>query len=159
MEPLTISRSVRIAAPAERVWDHLATGTGLAEWLADEVDADLALVPGEAGRLTESGRARRLVVTEADDDTRLAFTWWSEDQPDDVSTVVISLDREGEATTVTVTETLDPQARLALGSIGIGSDTLTEATVADLVDATGWDLRLDRLAQVAPRAACPTLRA
>lgn len=148
MQPLTTSRSVQIDAGTHRVWDALATGEGLTRWLAEDIEVEV--VPGGVGRLVDDrGIAHRLVVTEVEDGTRLGFTWWSDDQPDQASTVVITVEGDAENAQVVVTETLDPQARVAHGAMGARVDSVLDATVAHLAGIDGWAGRLGRLALVA----------
>ncbi len=147
MNPLTVTRSIRIQASVDRVWSSLATGDGLARWLADDVEVDV--VPGGAGRAVELDEAaRRIVVTEVLDGQRLGFTWWRETEPDDASQVVISIDGgNGDATTVTVVETLAPAARRAAGAIGACSDSIATARVDQLIVVDlAWRSRLEVLA-------------
>lgn len=152
MEPLTVTRRIRLDADLHRVWDVLRHDDGLSGWLAHRVELDVA--PGAAGRLVDAdGRRRAVVVTEVADGERLGFTWWDEDRPDAASSVVLTLEGDGEATTVTVTETLDAGPVAAAGSIGGGGSLLAEASVEALfatVDA--WGARLGRLAGLAAPA-------
>ena len=149
MEPLTITRSVRIDADVDRVWTSVADGQGLAGWLGGEVD--VVVEPGAAGRLVEHGGAtRRLVVTEVDDHRRVGFVWWDQDDPADASRVVISVEGDGTGTLVTVTETVDP---VAAGALGGRASTIGEARVDDLLGLEArWDDRLGQLLGVATSA-------
>ena len=146
MEPVTVTRSIRLDADARRVWDALADDDGLSGWLADRVELDVQ--PGAAGRLLDDdGAARRVVVTEVAEGTRLGFAWWSDDAPDAASSVVITIAGEGDATTVTVTETLDPTLLATVGRAGGSGAHLTEAAVVDLIGlGDAWAERFGRLA-------------
>ena len=152
MEPLTVTRRIRLDADLGRVWDVLRDGDGLQGWLADEVELDVA--PGAAGRLIDAdGRRRAVVVTEVADGHRLGFTWWDEAQPESASTVVLTLEGVGDATTVTVTETIDAGPLAASGSIGGAGSLLAEASVEALFEAgDAWGARLGRLVGLAAPA-------
>jgi uncharacterized protein YndB with AHSA1/START domain len=150
VEPLTVTRSVTIATDLDQVWGALATTGGLAGWLggAFELDPDPGvnvgldpgLTAGAVGWFTDD-RRRRVVVREVRPGARLAFTWWPEGDADAASSVVVELTTDdGDATRVTVTETLDPAAARG-GRVAL----LADATVADL--GHGWSGRLEALAE------------
>ncbi|CAN5139656.1 hypothetical protein BH20ACT3_BH20ACT3_10530 [soil metagenome] len=142
MDPITITRSVRIAAVPEVVWNALADADGLAGWLGGAVALDVEA--GAAGSIIDpDGTTRQLVVTEIHPSRRLGFVWWDEDRPGDVSSVTITLDRDHDGSRVTVTETLDPAAAIAGGGLAGRASALASAEVGDL--AARWDARLARL--------------
>ncbi len=153
MDPLTITRSVEIEAPVDRVWDAVGTVEGLGGWLGLDghlrLDGPDGFVPGAAGRLVEAdGTARRLVLTEVagpGHGARVGFTWWSDDRPEEASSVVITVEpSEGDGTArVTVTETIDPALVELGGRGGAGRGAVAAADVADLLGH--WDLRLGAL--------------
>jgi len=153
MDPLTITRSIRIDAASEAVWASVGAADGLAGWIGESVDLDVAV--GAAGSVVDhDGTRRRLVVTEVAEGERVGFVWWDDDRPDDVSTVVICLDDEGDGARVTVTETLDPVNAGAAGGLGGRASSLAGAEVGDLVEvADRWEGRLGRLLGLASLAA------
>ena len=143
MDHAIVTRSVRLDAEPLDAWASLSTADGLAGWLGDVlahegVDGRGALQVGSSALVEDAGTVRRLVVTSVDDGRSLGFTWWSEDAPEQASTVMVALDdAEGEGTVVTVTE------RLA----GAAVAQCFDAVVADLgTDAEhAWDRRLRAL--------------
>lgn len=72
-----VTREVLLPLDADEAWE---TVTELEEWLVD--DADLDLAPGEQGTLTlPDGEERRAVVEEVEPGERIAFWWWTGDEP------------------------------------------------------------------------------
>ena len=144
MEPVTVTRSIQLPAPAAAVWSSLADGHGLSGWLADEVD--LVVARGSSGTARDGAVTRRLVVTDVDEGRAVGFVWWDEARPAEASVVAISVADDEQGCTVTVTEQL-----LGAGAVA----QLGDATVADLtmVEA-GWDRRLARAGR--PRPSSPS---
>lgn len=149
MEPCSITRTVRISAGTDEVWESVGRVEGLAGWLGGAVDVDLT--PGEAGSFVDhDGVTRRLVVTELDEGRRVGFVWWDEDRPSAASSVVIAVDGDGDGARVTVTETVDP---VAVGALGGRASARTVAEVADVIGiGHRWDARLASLVGAAPGA-------
>ena len=136
MEPVLVTRSLRIAVAPERVWASLADGDGLSGWLADAVAIDV--VPGASGTAIDGGVVRRIVITDVDAGRSLGFTWWDEQAPEVASTVVITVDAVDGGSVVTVTERL-------VGATSTGAN-LGLAGVEDLAAVgQGWDRRLAAL--------------
>jgi uncharacterized protein YndB with AHSA1/START domain len=152
VDPLTITRSVRIDAAADVVWGAVGDADGLAGWLGARVDVDL--VPGAAGAVVaHDGGTRQLVVTEVAEGRRVGFAWWDDERPDDVSQVVIAVEDDGDGARVTVTETLDPGA---VGALGGRASALLGAEVGDLAGAGArWDARLQQLVGLVSPALAP----
>lgn len=149
MDPLSITRSIRIDAGSDAVWDAVGETGGLGDWLGARVDVEVA--PGSAGTVVDhDGASRRLVVTEVDEGRRVGFVWWDEARPDDASRVVITVDDDGEGSRVTVTETVDP---VAVGALGGRASACLDAAVVDVAGlADRWDARLGALLGVATGA-------
>lgn len=108
--PHTVSRSVLLDAPAERVWEAVTDESALAEWLAPEVE----LEPHEGGEIVcryEDGEERRGQVELVEEAERLAFQWRR--QGAEPSRVELVLDSVAERTILTVTETAGPSACVA----------------------------------------------
>ena len=145
MEPVTVTRSIQLPAPAAAVWASLADGHGLSGWLADEVD--LVVARGASGTVRDGAVTRRLVVTDVEEGRAVGFVWWDEARPADASVVAISVADDEQGCTVTVTEQL-----LGAGAVA----QLGDATVADLtmVEA-GWDRRLRALVAAPELALVP----
>jgi uncharacterized protein YndB with AHSA1/START domain len=74
MEPLTITRTIEINAPRERVWEALTTPELLSQWLGNDAVFEPAV--GAPGSYTwaEWG-SFPLVVEEVDAPSRLAVRW------------------------------------------------------------------------------------
>jgi uncharacterized protein YndB with AHSA1/START domain len=152
MEPMTaaptIHRRVDLDADRNQAWSLLADADGLAGWLAESVELD-AVSAGVAGRVIElDGTIRRLVVTEVLEGERLSFAWWSEDDPTDASSVVVTIDGDerGGSVAISIVETLDPGAAAIAGAFGHRADACGLADVADLAAVDdAWGERLARL--------------
>lgn len=146
MEPLTVTRSVRLEADVDAAWSSMATEVGLSTWLAERVEVDVVM--GAVGRSVDrDGTVRRLVVTEVEAGRRLGFTWWSDADPAEASSVSITVEpAEGSCATVTVTEAVDPGPRAAAGALAGRADSWTPASMVDLVArADVWSARLQHL--------------
>ena len=146
MEPVTVTRSLRLPTSVDEAWSSLADAEGLSTWLADSVTLDQVAGPGElrpgtAGVAIDGAVVRRLVVTEVDACRSIGFVWWDEAQPEQASVVTISLDEDDQqsGTAITVTERL----------MGAAVASVAAASVADLAagDAIGaaWDRRLQSM--------------
>ena len=154
MEPITEAPTVRcrleLDVDRDHAWSALADADGLAGWLADSVElADVTL--GAAGCVVDlDGTVRRLVVTEVVAGERLAFAWWSESDPTDASSVVVTLDGDEQhhgRVTIAITETLDPGAATIAGAFGDRADACALADVTDLAAVDHeWSSRFARLA-------------
>ena len=99
-EPLSITRSVSVAAPAETLWEALSRPGELGAWLGGEVDLDVR--PGGVGTADLPDGERSILVTEAEPGARLSWLWWRDDG--DLSSVEFSLRPAGDTTVVTVVE-------------------------------------------------------
>jgi uncharacterized protein YndB with AHSA1/START domain len=93
-----VRRSVTLDAATDEVWRLLTDADELAGWLGS-VDGDI---------LRElDGTVRRFTVDEVVEGSRVALTWWREDDASSESTVsevVFTLDETEEGTRVTVEE-------------------------------------------------------
>ncbi len=105
MEPLVVTRTLTLHAPAEQVWRLIADDAELTGWFGGEAHLDLR--PGGVGRFVDDdGRVRRAVVDAVDAGNRVRWTWWDQDEPADASTVELTVGAEPDGTTsLTVTET------------------------------------------------------
>lgn len=95
-----IRKEIVLDAPREDVWDALTDPERLEDWFANEVDVDLR----EGGELSfrwSNGESRHAVVTELDEERRLAFSWTDEEE----GVVEFTLADEAEGTLLTVVET------------------------------------------------------
>ncbi len=97
-----VTRSLLIPAAPADVWDALTEPSRLAEWFADEIEAD-ALVPDAPVVFRwDDGRERHGVVEEVDGPDRLVFRWSGADGLE--SRVAFDLVEEAAGTRVTVVE-------------------------------------------------------
>ena len=100
-----IEREVTLPVEPEEAWALLTRPEDLPRWLGAEVDLDPE--PGRPGRvLDHDGTLRRLVVETVDAGRRIAWRWWSDEAPLEVSRVEISLVPVEHGTTVHVVEEL-----------------------------------------------------
>lgn len=145
MDPLTITRSLRIDADTETVWASVVDAEGLAGWLGAAVDVEVT--PGGAGLVRDhDGTTRQLVVTEVAERRLVGFVWWDRDEPGEASRVAISVVPDGDGTRVTVTETLAPAAAVAFGALGGRASAFGLAEVDELAGlGARWDDRLSQL--------------
>ena len=107
-----IERQVTLPVGLEEAWRLLTRADDLAAWLGPEVELDPT--PGRTGRVVEhDGTERRLVVESVEERRRIAWRWWSDRDPADVSHVEISLVPAEHGTTVRVVEELVEAAPVA----------------------------------------------
>ncbi len=112
-----VTRSVLVPASADDVWDALTEPSRLAEWFADEIDADELVPDAEVVFRWVDGRERHGVVEEVDEPDRLVFRWSGADG--DESQVAFDLVEEAAGTRVTVVETgLTRRAAAGRGASG-----------------------------------------
>jgi uncharacterized protein YndB with AHSA1/START domain len=98
----TVQRDVILDAPTEEVWEAISDEAMLSEWLAPDLELDLA----EGGRLlcrTEDGERRSGTVLLIDERERLVFDWGREGSGP--SRVEFRLEEVEGGTRLTVTET------------------------------------------------------
>ncbi len=100
-----IRKEIVLDAPRNEVWEALTDPERLEDWFANDVELDLR--PG--GKLVfrwANGESRRAVVTELEDERRLAFAWdEDEDGGSEEGCVEFTLADHGEGTRLTVVET------------------------------------------------------
>ena len=76
MEPLTITRTIEINAPRERVWEAVTTAELLASWFPDAITLDLRI--GGRGVMTFEGYGSYpFEVQELDPQDHVAYRWAS----------------------------------------------------------------------------------
>ena len=101
----TLERQVTLPVERQEAWDLLTQPDHLSGWLGADVQLDPA--PGEMGRVRDhDGTLRHLVVETVDPGRRIAWRWWSAEEPGEVSQVEISLVPAEAGTTVRVVEEL-----------------------------------------------------
>jgi uncharacterized protein YndB with AHSA1/START domain len=96
-------RSVVLPVPPEQAWDALTKPSELAEWLADEVVCDDDLEEGTEALLRwDDGQVRHAVVDQAEEPSRLTFTWRGDGADDEtrVEFTLVALPRRETLLTV-----------------------------------------------------------
>lgn len=135
-DALTVSRTIRLAAPRARVWAALTEADLLRRWFGDEASLP-ELRAGGAGSLTWHDHGTfDLRVEACDPQDRFAFTWAARPgaplAADSSTTVDFTLADDGDGTLLTVVET--------------GFDALAGDALAALEDHRGgWTSELDEL--------------
>jgi uncharacterized protein YndB with AHSA1/START domain len=98
-----IEREVTLPVELEEAWELLTRPENLPGWLGAEVELDST--PGRPGRVVDhDGTVRRLITDTVDPGRRIAWRWWSDGDPDEVSHVEISLAPAEQGTSVRVVE-------------------------------------------------------
>lgn len=101
----SVVRSIVLPVPPEQAWDALTRPSELAEWLADEVVCDDDLEEGgEALLRWDDGQARRAVIEEADEPSRLTFTWRGDGAEDETRVEFTLVELPRRETLLTVVE-------------------------------------------------------
>jgi len=99
-QPVSITRSVSLDAPAETVWEALSQPDELGAWLGGDVELDVQ--PGGVGTAALPDGMWSILVTAAEPGARLSWLWWRTDG--ELSSVEFSLLPAGDATVLTVVE-------------------------------------------------------
>jgi uncharacterized protein YndB with AHSA1/START domain len=101
----SVTRSVVLPVPPEDAWDALTRPSELSEWLADEVDCDADLEEGsEAVLRWDDGQVRRAVVEQAEEPSRLTFSWRGEGADDETRVEFTLVELPRRETLLTVVE-------------------------------------------------------
>jgi uncharacterized protein YndB with AHSA1/START domain len=101
----SVMRSIVLPVPPEQAWDALTRPSELAEWLADEVVCDDDLEEGAEALLRwQDGQARRAVVEEAEEPSRLTFTWRGDGAEDETRVEFTLVELPRRETLLTVVE-------------------------------------------------------
>lgn len=136
---LTVTRSLRIEAPRELVFEVLTRPDQIAQWFGQRADFPDGVRAGAHGTFgwTDHGDFPARIES-YDPPTGFAFTWGTPGQPlreDNSTTATFTLAEDGDATVLTVVES--------------GFDTLGDAAgrrAAMEDNASGWVEELDQLA-------------
>jgi hypothetical protein len=97
-----ITRTVETDLDAEQLWDLVADGDGWASWMVDAADVDVA--PGATGTVVDDGVERTVRIDRLGDHD-VAFTWWPQDRPEQVSAVELVVLPAAVGSRLHVTET------------------------------------------------------
>jgi uncharacterized protein YndB with AHSA1/START domain len=101
----SVMRSIVLPVPPEEAWDAITRPSELAEWLADEVDCDADLEEGsEAVLRWQDGQVRRAVVEQADEPSRLTFSWRGDGADDETRVEFTLVELPRRETLLTVVE-------------------------------------------------------
>jgi len=101
----SVMRSIVLPVPPEQAWDALTRPSELAEWLADEVVCEDDLEEGAEALLRwDDGEARRAVVEEAEEPSRLTFRWSGEGADDETRVEFTLVELPRRETLLTVVE-------------------------------------------------------
>jgi uncharacterized protein YndB with AHSA1/START domain len=112
-----IERQVTLPVDLEDAWALLTDPNDLPGWLGAEVALDPT--PGEAGLVVDhDGTVRHLVIDTVDPGARIAWRWWTEDEPAAISHVEITLAPTAGGTNVRVVEELVGATRVAQARAG-----------------------------------------
>jgi uncharacterized protein YndB with AHSA1/START domain len=96
-----VRREIVLEAPREEVWEAVTDPERLEEWFANDVE--LEVEPGGAGCFRwDDGTVRHAVVEEVEEERRLAFRWWEDEEAP--SSVEVVLEDDPDGTRLTVTE-------------------------------------------------------
>ncbi len=113
MENERVEREVELPASAEEVWEQVADGDRLGEWLDAEIELELR--PGGSGTFRfAGGEVRRAMVREVEAGRRLAFTWWPLTGPQVgvATSVVITIDPSDAGSRLRIVESRATRARV-----------------------------------------------
>jgi uncharacterized protein YndB with AHSA1/START domain len=132
----TVRRTIRIAAPVEKVWRAVTEPEQISRWFGlAELDGS---GPGARGSLTFEGYGRVPLAIEAVEAPKsISYRWGNalEQRPDEI---------DDHATEVTFTlEAVDGGTELTVVEIGFDRTSDPSANMAD--HATGWVSELDKL--------------
>jgi uncharacterized protein YndB with AHSA1/START domain len=104
--PNTITRTLELPHPQQKVWSALTTNAGLASWFGSSVEGDLS--PGSDAVMSFSGgHVARLTVKVVDPMSVFAYCWPVHGVPDDDprrTYVEFALTPTADGTRLTVTE-------------------------------------------------------
>jgi uncharacterized protein YndB with AHSA1/START domain len=101
----SVMRSVVLPVPPEQAWDALTKPSELAEWLADEVVCNDDLEEGTEALLRwDDGQVRRAVVDQAEEPSRLTFTWRGDGADDETRVEFTLIELPQRETLLTVVE-------------------------------------------------------
>jgi uncharacterized protein YndB with AHSA1/START domain len=101
----SVMRSIVLPVPPEQAWDALTRPSEMEEWLADEVLADDDLEEGAEVLLRwDDGQARRAVVEEADEPSRLTLRWAGDGAEDETRVEFTLVELPRRETLITVVE-------------------------------------------------------
>ena len=136
----TITRTVRIESPLATVWKTITEPELVGKWFSEEATGDAPAV-GATGLYTWEGHGEfAYVVTSVTPETEYEYRWAGAPSPvvkdDDSTTVRFTLEADGDATIVTVTES---------GFVTIAGGTAHRRKRLD-ENREGWNVELDELA-------------
>lgn len=135
--PNTITRTLELAHPQERVWDALTTNTGLAGWFGSHVEGEIAPGRDIVMRWEEHNNfTKTLAVKVVEPKSLFAYTWGINGAPDGdprQTYVEFTLVVTEAGTRLTVTET---------GFAQLPDEWLDSSYAGN---RQGWQTELDKL--------------
>lgn len=135
----TVTRTVRVAAPRDLVFEVLTQPSQIAQWFGDRADFPDGVRVGAEGSFGWAAHGSFPARIEIYEPTRaFAFTWGTPDEPirdDNSTTATFTLQDDGDGTLLTVVET---------GFENLGDAARRRAAMQDT--AQGWTQELDELA-------------
>jgi uncharacterized protein YndB with AHSA1/START domain len=138
----TVRRTIRIAAPIEKVWSAITEPAHISRWFGQARFEDST--PGSLGTLSWEGRDPIPVRIEAIDEPRMISYRWAND---DASGVVP--DAIDDAHSTVFTFTLEPAANgTQLTVVETGFETTSDPAENMTSHAKGWISELDELVAV-----------
>ena len=111
----TVTRQIELEISPDALWSAITDRETLEAWLGERVDVDLR--PGGTGVIVDDGVTREVIVRSVDEGRGWSFEWRVDGAPVSVVSFEISSDDEG-ASVLTITETLDTDARARAGASG-----------------------------------------
>jgi uncharacterized protein YndB with AHSA1/START domain len=118
-DPVIVTREIDVDVEAGALWPLVADGAGWAQWLAPEVDVDVA--EGGTGTVVDDDGVERTVrVDSVVPGDSVRFTWWPTEGFDDASIVelVILPGKGGSRLRITEIQAAAPAGSRAGGTTG-----------------------------------------
>jgi uncharacterized protein YndB with AHSA1/START domain len=147
-DTLTVRRTVRIAAPREKVWTAITEPEHIARWFSDAAELD-GRGPGAAGTFTWDDYGPLPIRIESVDAPRsIAYRWTNDDAAGDPPAEV----EDARSTVFTFTlADVDGGTELTVVETGFETTSDPEGNLRD--HAGGWDSELDELVALLESAA------
>lgn len=98
-----ITRTIETNLDSSELWALVADGAGWAEWMVDGADIDVDT--GAHGTVVDDGVEREVRINRVEPSRSVAFTWWPQARPDQVSTVELVVIPARTGSRLHVTET------------------------------------------------------
>jgi uncharacterized protein YndB with AHSA1/START domain len=118
MESERVEREIELPASTTEVWEQVADGEHLGDWLDAEIELELRPGGSATFRFAE-GELRRGLVRDVDEGRRLAFTWWPLTGEDvgRATTVTITIEPAGAGSRLRLIESAPASSRALAGAV------------------------------------------